>query len=195
MSDTKKIILQKALHLFLQKTYQEVSLQEIVQSVGLTKGAFYHYFKSKDEVFEECTRYFFDYYLITDFSDFPKASLKAFYKAYIYKLGEMKTDAEESVKTNLLMFFVEASRRIPSFQAIYFLQRKKEQSAWMEMVERAKDIKEINSDLDSLDIAQMFLNISDGIAMSMLMPRKENSRYTTNISRDWDNLYSLLGGK
>ncbi len=65
----------------------------------------------------------------------------------------------------------------------------------MKMVERAKDIKEINSDLDSLDIAQMFLNISDGIAMSMLMPRKENSRYTTDISRDWDNLYRLLGGK
>ena len=53
MKDTKEHILMIAGQLFLQKSFKEVTMQEIVKETGLSKGAFYHYFTGKDELFLE----------------------------------------------------------------------------------------------------------------------------------------------
>ena len=37
---------------FLQKGYKDASLRNIVKSVGMTTGAFYGYYKSKEKLFE-----------------------------------------------------------------------------------------------------------------------------------------------
>src|ERR1700733_8708003 len=48
--DTRTNILRTALQLFLQKGYKNVSYQELVKKTGLSKGAIYHYFASKEEL-------------------------------------------------------------------------------------------------------------------------------------------------
>lgn len=53
MADLKEHILETAQKLFLQKGFKGVTMNELVEAAGLTKGAFYHYFKSKEQVFEE----------------------------------------------------------------------------------------------------------------------------------------------
>lgn len=40
---------------FLEKGYKDASLRNIVKSVGMTTGAFYGYYKSKEELFEALT--------------------------------------------------------------------------------------------------------------------------------------------
>jgi len=47
---TKEKILLTALKAFLRAGYRDVSINEIVQELGITKGAFYHYFASKDDL-------------------------------------------------------------------------------------------------------------------------------------------------
>ena len=37
---------------FLEKGFRSASLRNIVKSVGMTTGAFYGYYKSKEELFE-----------------------------------------------------------------------------------------------------------------------------------------------
>jgi len=49
-TDTRTNILRTALQLFLQKGYKNVSYQELVKKTGLSKGAIYHYFASKEEL-------------------------------------------------------------------------------------------------------------------------------------------------
>jgi AcrR family transcriptional regulator len=44
---TRQLILDKGLELFLQKGYQATSLDDILSSLKLTKGAFYYHFNSK----------------------------------------------------------------------------------------------------------------------------------------------------
>nr|WP_312579789.1 TetR/AcrR family transcriptional regulator [Sedimentibacter sp.] len=39
--------------LFVEKGYEETSVDDILKASGLSKGGFYHYFKSKDHVLEE----------------------------------------------------------------------------------------------------------------------------------------------
>ena len=47
---TEQAILQAAMELSRQKAFDKVSVRDICQKAGITTGAFYHHFKSKDEM-------------------------------------------------------------------------------------------------------------------------------------------------
>lgn len=49
--ETKKLIIEKATELFLQKGYENTTVQDIIDNLGgLTKGAVYHHFSSKKDI-------------------------------------------------------------------------------------------------------------------------------------------------
>ncbi len=52
MSSARERLLESAKILFSQKGYYATSVEDIVESAGLSKGAFYFYFKSKEELFK-----------------------------------------------------------------------------------------------------------------------------------------------
>ena len=45
-------IIETAERLFLQHGYEETSVESIIKEIGIAKGTFYHYFKSKDELLD-----------------------------------------------------------------------------------------------------------------------------------------------
>lgn len=191
--DTKEFILMTSLKLFLQKGFKEVTMAEILSAAGLSKGAFYHHFRSKEQVFEEAVRYFYNRIMITDFSAFPTDSLKAFYKFYIENLNRVSdelVDTDDSA--NIFIFISDATRRIPTFFEIHYAQREKEIAAWSAIAATAKERNEIRSGFKNRDIALMFLNLSDGIALNGRIGRKSDMELLHDITRDWDNLYRLL---
>ena len=49
----KKEIVETAEKLFLKKGYQETTVDDILEATSLSKGGFYHYFNSKEEVLSE----------------------------------------------------------------------------------------------------------------------------------------------
>jgi AcrR family transcriptional regulator len=50
MATREEQIIEHALELFSEGGYRETSLQEIADRLGITRPAFYHYFKSKDDL-------------------------------------------------------------------------------------------------------------------------------------------------
>ena len=50
--ETVTLILDVATHLFAEKGYDATSLQDIINETHLSKGAIYHHFSSKEEIFE-----------------------------------------------------------------------------------------------------------------------------------------------
>lgn len=94
MKNTKTIIMKTILKLFMQKGYKEVTMREIIGTIGISNGAFYHYFKSKEEIFHEIINQFFTEVLIFDYSRISKNTLYEFYNEYI------KT-VENSFKQNI----------------------------------------------------------------------------------------------
>ena len=48
--DTKKYIIETAMRLFQEKGLENINIEDIVKKVGVTRGAFYHYFKSREEL-------------------------------------------------------------------------------------------------------------------------------------------------
>ena len=51
-NDTKQKLEIQALSYFARHDYERSSLNDIAEELGVTKGAIYHYFKSKDELFK-----------------------------------------------------------------------------------------------------------------------------------------------
>ena len=51
LTPTQKLILEKAKEHFLRDGYKSASLRQIVKEAGFTQGAFYGYYKSKEELF------------------------------------------------------------------------------------------------------------------------------------------------
>ena len=47
---TVQLILDTATRLFLQKGYDKTTLQDIIDATGLSKGAIYHHFASKEAI-------------------------------------------------------------------------------------------------------------------------------------------------
>ena len=50
---TVEKILDAAAALFAEKGYQSTTLQDIIDATGLSKGAVYHHFRSKEEMLEK----------------------------------------------------------------------------------------------------------------------------------------------
>ena len=67
MSETEKTTLERilsaAMQEFLEKGYQSASLRNIVKTAGVTTGAFYGYYKSKEELFEALVGEQYDYFM------------------------------------------------------------------------------------------------------------------------------------
>ncbi|MDQ4483207.1 TetR/AcrR family transcriptional regulator [Bacillus cereus] len=51
--ERRKEILETAERLFLTKGYTKTTVNDILKEIGIAKGTFYHYFKSKEEVMDE----------------------------------------------------------------------------------------------------------------------------------------------
>ncbi len=50
--ERKKDFLDTALKLFNEKGYEKTTINDIIKAMGVSKGAFYHYFASKEDVIE-----------------------------------------------------------------------------------------------------------------------------------------------
>lgn len=57
----RQAMIHAARELFAEKGYAETSVQEIVTAASVTKGAFYYYFSSKDEILEILHDEFLEY--------------------------------------------------------------------------------------------------------------------------------------
>ena len=78
MKNTRVHILSESFKLFLTKGYREVTMRELVNTSKLSKGAFYHYFSSKEELFKESIKAFF----------LEGLSVKSFTPSYMVSLAE-----------------------------------------------------------------------------------------------------------
>jgi len=61
MKEEKKVeLIESAIRLFAEKGFHLTSVQDIVDDCGISKGAFYHYFPSKEALHLEIFKYYFN---------------------------------------------------------------------------------------------------------------------------------------
>ncbi|RTZ55141.1 TetR/AcrR family transcriptional regulator [Bacillus sp. SAJ1] len=60
MKQRRKELIETAIKLFAEKGFQSTSVQDIVSSYGISKGGFYNYFSSKEELLVDIFKYYND---------------------------------------------------------------------------------------------------------------------------------------
>ncbi len=201
MSITKEKIIREAFNLFLQSTYNEVSLNDIVKQVGLTKGAFYHHFKSKEELFREII----DNIVIESHSKIylgiPQDNLKLFMVEYIDRISQYidKIKSEiDVVDSNKGVYFFsimfDALRKLDNFKEKLEQMHKEENSTWIKVISNAKKSGEITTTLSSSHLARIFININDGVGMHLMLEGRFDDM-PGEIFTTWNDFYNLIRTK
>lgn len=203
--DTREHILEVSLLLFLQKSYKAVTLSEIVKTTGMSKGAFYHYFDSKQELFEEVVNFYFGDVLDIQFSSYRQDSLKGFYEDFLLH-SRKQLDIFEKVKPskskdtyiNHYFLLFDAITQFPSFRREFNKHNKQELLVWKGVIAHAKETGEIKSEVSDENVARMFMYMGDGNAIhSIFLNRKtsEIKKFIGDLKVIWDELYELLKNK
>jgi TetR/AcrR family transcriptional repressor of nem operon len=198
MNDTKEHILTVSLNLFLQKSFKEVTMKEIEEKTGLSKGAFYHYFSSKEQLFEEVMAHFYSDIMITDYSKFSQTSLLQFYNDSIdakkEKINTSKVvlaNGKAEFTSNHYFLLFDAMKMLPNFNKQCAKQQKDELKAWATIIQVAKTSGEINSVLTNEQIAKLFVYSRRGIGIDCIMADNLDGA-RKEIKTLWDTLYKSL---
>lgn len=183
------------MNLFLQKSFNEVSLNEIIQQSGLSKGAFYHYFDSKDALFRATAEYFFANLVQIEYDKFPTDSLKAFCNAYMEsmdKLLNIKLPFNLKSDASGFKLAIETSQKYPEF----FEQRRVvEFSYWQKAVTAALASGEIGTRLPAPAVTSLFINVCNGLILIKATARHDKTAFIEKLRATLSDLYDLLGGE
>jgi AcrR family transcriptional regulator len=198
MKDSREQILIASLGLFLRKNFKEVTMKEIVEQTGLSKGAFYHYFNSKEQVFEEVINYFFDDFLIEDFSLFPQDSLSRFYQGALETMENKVMTAKLILQTKATAFtanhyflLFDGMKIIPAFKEKLHDHQKKEMKAWTKIMANARRNGEIRTEMSDEVLARLFIYSADGAGINLIM-HDEMSKMGKELKSLWDGIYSAV---
>ena len=199
MNDSREHILSTSLKLFLQKSFKEVTMKEIVDKTGLSKGAFYHYFKSKEEVFSEVINHFFLGTLQVDFSRFDRHSLKGFFTDMLVQYEKdrasmaktLPADKDSTFNNNFYFLLFDAMRMLPDFKEQHHILQKEELRAWRHVVSIARKNKEINTEMSDEQVAKLFIYLSDGTNLNLILG-DEVDKKRNELKTLWNALYNSL---
>ena len=188
MNESKEKIIKAALFLFLHNSYADVSIRNILINAGVSRGAFYHYFVSKEACFEECVKYYIAMATQPEPSDYADVSLKAFIEDNIRRMSRMTNMPSLPEK---LLFLSEAVKIIPDFVGYMEQRNANEITTWEKVIENAIDAGEIRDSIPADELAVLFIAQCDGIMImrGMTMEHKDGC---AEVEKQWSNLYSLL---
>jgi TetR/AcrR family transcriptional regulator, transcriptional repressor for nem operon len=196
MKDTRDHILQAAFGLFLQKSFKEVTMKEIVEKTGLSKGAFYHYFDSKEQVYLEIINQAFSSLIYVDYGRFSKTSLHDFYYGYVDYLKRVYDSFQsscngDSFDLNYYSLIFDALRLFPDFKEKMLESSGQEMDSWEAVVRAARGSGEIRSSMSDGEIAGIFVHTGSGIGMSHMM-LGESETSADSLLELWNSFYRQI---
>ncbi|MBN1819597.1 MAG: helix-turn-helix transcriptional regulator, partial [Prolixibacteraceae bacterium] len=171
MNDTKLEILKAAFILFLQKNFKEVTMNDIVEKTGMSKGAFYHYFKSKEQLYFEVINMFFVTLPSIIQRDYDESSLYNFYHDYLTKTSQAFKIIGESLQiahVDIFSFFslsIDAIKRLPDFREKSKLNNSENIKHWERVIQSAREKGEIATGMTNTQIAYFFKFTLEGMGM------------------------------
>ena len=166
---TKEKIVEEAFKLFLNNNFEKVSISDIEQAIGKTRGAIFYFFKNKEDIFNEVV----DTYLIKTQHPFIKfqveesSSLKQFINLYISEINttmsKMLSLSVINIYKQYFFLYLQASRIYPNFAEIMTNNSIEEISLWEKEISRAIITKEIKP-VDTKYYATLFRSCFLGLA-------------------------------
>lgn len=196
MIDTREHILRTAFRLFITKSYKAVTMCDLEKATGLTKGAFYHYFKGKDEIYMEVVdKFYFSNQLVKNEEIEENGTLREYIDLHLDHIDSISTKMKEICNMDRpdptsLSLIMEAKEYYPGFTEklkdigeIIF-------NRWERVISRAKMKGEIKSDIESDILTENFMAVSYSIFRFILLGRSIEYAFSM-IKLQYTQLYKL----
>ena len=195
----KEILYRAAFKLFISRQFEGVSLADIENESGLTKGAIYYYASSKKELF----RNVIEYYIIEKQDLTNKvclkgvASFKDFVDSYIEGIARTMESfsfvTDELSHTNptkaYISMILQIAQYFPDLNNKFSVSRNNEIGIWCAMLQKAIENDEIRNDIDLLSTAKQFMTIFYG---QVFLDALLTGLNICTLSEQLYNLYKLL---
>ncbi|WP_188455639.1 TetR/AcrR family transcriptional regulator [Virgibacillus oceani] len=151
MTDLRQKIIQTSLLLFEKDGFHGVTVNQIVEKVGTSKGGFYHHFKSKDELLFVIHDTFISYVLekaiiANETYDSPTMKLQAIIKDFV-KVFDL-------YKPHISVFYQETIYLKPQYEQLVKKKREKFKLLILDSIREGKASGEFRQDM-SVDITGM----------------------------------------
>jgi len=193
MENTKDFIIEEAFKLFLTHSYEGVSISQLSSAIGMTKGALYHHFKNKEELFKMVV----DKYLLIPSveADVEKVSLLEYIQIsadHAEKIiRDMFKDSDTLSPFDYISLFTDSFRHYQGYHEIMGDFIEKELEKIRIVLENAIQRGEIRDDINVSIVASNFFSFSMGLAGSFV--RKYEIEHTIETLKEQNfEYYKLL---
>jgi AcrR family transcriptional regulator len=194
MNSSRDYIIDKAYELFLQKSYEGVSISDISEAVGMTKGALYHHFTNKEDLFKAVI----DKYLV-----FPDVRVDV-ENTPLYRFNEIVFDEIHRMLRNMfapnvtfipihyITMISDALRHYPGFKEDKERYIEEKASVIRQIIESAVNRKEIRSDVNTETLARLYLSIAMGLAGNLIIKNYSVDESIALLREQINQIYQLL---
>lgn len=168
---TKDKLLIEAFKLFTSKPYDRVTFADLEQATGLSRGAILYHIKTKENLFLNVVKKFiFEVNSISSTPKTPQSSLILTLTHFIESCQKEKKEMAASgifnVNTAMMNITISAFFALPKMREYAFNWLSQEKVVWMNILEKAKELKEIRSDINVELFASIFENVFLGSYLS-----------------------------
>ena len=175
-TDTKSRILKAASSLLSSHGYNGTTLDDIISASGITKGAFYHYFKSKDllcqEVLDEAIN---DYHGLTESIDTEIEPIEQL-RTIIHKIVELNASGHWVNCRLLLRFSTDSHESNPVLQ-------RKVRNFWQwyttfyeDLITRCRDVGQLGTQMEAKILARVLVSTMAGaVVLDKTSPNESQS--------------------
>lgn len=192
----KDDIVNKSFFQFLNRGYKACSLRDLEQATGLTKGAFYYYFRNKEDILKAGIEKYLS--AISEISEEEFVRLSSL-KQYLDMVVERKEQNAERLQALFDFFIIEVAffqlvleveDLFPEYRRCIDELSKNRLSRWEFMILKAKQQGEIKENLDTSVLARNLMSVST--SMLNIELGTENMRFTFSDMRMQFEQYYLL---
>jgi AcrR family transcriptional regulator len=191
---TKERIIEEAFKLFLNHNFEKVSISDLEQAVGKTRGAIFYFFKNKEELFNEVI----STYIIKmqnpseKFNADNTISLEQFIYLYINgintTMSKMLSLSVVNIYKGYFSLYMQASRIYPDFAETMTRYSLEELNLWEKVISRAIESKEIKQ-VNTRHYATLFRSCFLGLAFDRSLSYGLN---TEELMAIYQNIYNQI---
>lgn len=193
MKDTRDFIIDEAYKLFLNHSYEAVSISVISEAIGLTKGALYHHFRNKEELYKAVIdKHFPITSVLVEVNDI---SLKEYTSACIEHTGRILkaifVSEEKFIMVNYLSLIADAFRHYEGFAESKSRIIDEAVKQAEVIIRNAIKMGEVRNDIDVKVVALQYFSLSVGLAGDLIRTNSVESAMKSMKSQ-LNQLYYLL---
>lgn len=194
MSDTKEYIIDKSYELFLTHSYEAVSISDISKAIDMTKGALYHHFLNKEELFKAVVDKHFIFPVTT--LDIETISLKELLDKSIESMrttiDSCLSYSAEFSPINYISFLVDASRHYKGFIDSTDKHVKDEEAKMIVVLKNAIKRGEIRDDINVEVTAYIMTSLHMGLAGNLVTSSMDVDKSFQLLKEQILEYYKLL---